>query len=1365
MKCETDLRRFLLILFLGMLFFLPGGQLSGQVAGRKYYKNYSWQEYGHYPQNWMIARDSRGILYSANSYTLLEFDGTSWRFYQDQRMTFTSLIIDEDDRIYVGGQNHIGFLTLDSKGGSQYTSLLDGLDDAYKTFSNTGSAYALKDKIYFNTPKFLFRWDKTKKRMAVIKYWHRHESNNIFKCSEKIFVYDDKYGLLQVIDDSLKPLPGGKFFAGKEVAIVFPYDRFGKSFLIGTRWDGFYLYNGIKTVPFPTEAGDYLRKNRLVYGIKLKSSPDEFAIATNKGLVIIDTHGKTKYLFNKNRGLQNNNVYHIFEDRQGSLWLSLSNGITKLEYASPFETYDEWHNLPGTPMSINRHNGDLFVGTYSGLYFLSSLSTEGFQPISGISGTCASLLFVDDLLLVGTDEGVFLIRQGRPGTNRTILDILDIATTVLYRSRKDERRIWAATGQGLISMYIDKKTQRLTLEKKFKNTTADIRSIAEDPKGTIWLGTLFKGVIRLDFPRGINYPVVNHYGRSDGLPEGMTGVFFAAGHVIIISMKGIFRFDHTENQFIPDHTLGKQYAYPGKPAYYIMEDRNKNIWFKSEGFNIHGLYQPGEPYLLDPKPFRRIPFGFSNFIYPDPEDGSVWFGTNDGLVHFKPWVKKNYRQNFLSLVRSVRTISGKHTIFEGSQVNTKEDTNNTRPTPITLKFHDRNLHFEFAAPFLEDESRNLFQYFLKGYDKAWSAWVHKTYADYPELPPGTYRFSVRAKNIYQHLSSEDSFQFRILPPWYRTWWSFLSYIVIFFLVIFLAVKWRSRKLEHEKHQLEGIIKERTKEIKEKNQQLTEMDKIKSRFFANISHEFRTPLTLIMGPLEQILSTSHDKESKKIARMMLRNSQRLLNLVNQLLELAKFESNKMKLQASLQNVVPYLKRIIASFESLALQQKIELIFEKQKEEIMLYFDAEKLEKIAFNLISNAIKFTPANGKITITIKTNSFDDRNFPNGSVDISVSDTGIGIPTSQLDHIFERFHQADVSYEYSQKGSGIGLALTKELVILHYGKLYVNSSSGGKEKRSGTEFIIRLPLGVEHLKPEEIVQTRKSHVSSKPIFYDLSPTLDDSIEEVEESNVEVSEGVQKEKNIVLVVEDSEDMRNYIKGALKSRYRIVDVADGKQGIEKAKGIIPDLIISDIMMPGTDGIELCRILKKDVDTSHIPIILLTAKASEQSIIKGLATGADDYITKPFNTNILTLRINNLIDLRRQLQLKIKRQMTLQPDEIPISSVDEKFFQELKSTLEKNISDPEFNVDQLHKKLYMGRTSLYRKILALTGEPPAQFIRSYRLQRAAQFLKSNFGNVTDVSFAVGFSNTAYFSKCFKEKFHQSPSQYHSSEAVNQ
>jgi CheY-like chemotaxis protein len=337
---------------------------------------------------------------------------------------------------------------------------------------------------------------------------------------------------------------------------------------------------------------------------------------------------------------------------------------------------------------------------------------------------------------------------------------------------------------------------------------------------------------------------------------------------------------------------------------------------------------------------------------------------------------------------------------------------------------------------------------------------------------------------------------------------------------------------------------------------------------------------------------------------------------------------------------------------------------------------------------------------------------------------------------------------------------LTKELVGLHHGRIDVHSSEG-----KGTEFIIRLPMGTEHLKPEEIVETTGlPFLRKKPI--DISHRCPEE-KKGEDETIDVDEydtkPVKDDKNVILVVEDNAEVRRFMRGPLKPLYHVKEAVNGRKGIDLAKKIIPDLIISDIMMPEVDGYELCNVLKKDIKTSHIPIILLTAKASEESIIRGLETGADDYITKPFNTRILLTRVRNLIDLRLQLQQKIQREMMLQPAEISVSSIDQKFIKELQEAIEKNLGDALFGVEQLGKKLYMSRTSLYRKIFGLTGESPREFIKSYRLKRGAQLLKANFGNVTEVAFETGFSSTSYFIKCFKEKFHQSPHTFQASESA--
>jgi CheY-like chemotaxis protein len=374
------------------------------------------------------------------------------------------------------------------------------------------------------------------------------------------------------------------------------------------------------------------------------------------------------------------------------------------------------------------------------------------------------------------------------------------------------------------------------------------------------------------------------------------------------------------------------------------------------------------------------------------------------------------------------------------------------------------------------------------------------------------------------------------------------------------------------------------------------------------------------------------------------------------------------------------------------------------------------------------------------------------------VSDTGPGIPREQVASIFDHFYQLDGSYENKKKGFGIGLALAKEFIALHHGEIQVNSEEG-----RGAEFVVRLPTGKDHLEPGMIVDL--SEPAPPPGGQPAIAVNSVSRLELERQESEPPENSKKEtqpheqpgKDILLLVEDSVDMRQYIKNALEPDYQVEEAVNGREGIKKAHEIIPDLIISDIMMPGVDGYKLCRELKNHRDTSHVPIILLTAKAAEENIIKGLETGADDYITKPFNTTILCARVKNLINLRSHLQQTIDREMRLQPAKMLVSAVDKEFMAELKAVIDKNLSEPGFNVEELSKQLYMSHTTLYRKIQALTGESPRNFIRTYRLKRGAELLKTKSGNVGDVAFNVGFTSTSYFIKCFKEKFHQLPSRY--------
>lgn len=556
-------------------------------------------------------------------------------------------------------------------------------------------------------------------------------------------------------------------------------------------------------------------------------------------------------------------------------------------------------------------------------------------------------------------------------------------------------------------------------------------------------------------------------------------------------------------------------------------------------------------------------------------------------------------------------------------------------------------------------------------------------------------------------------------------------------------------IKNSQMQREAIIK-----IKE-----AEIAQLKSRFFTNISHEFRTPLTLILGPADKLLAESPNENITKQAGLIRQNAIRLLGLINQLLDLSKLEAGKLKLEASLSNIVSFVKGVAMSFESLAEQKDIQLKVVSEKENIEIYFDKEKMLKILSNLLSNALKFTSEDGLIEISIKTNSSFDSPFAKGgkeagSIEIKVKDNGIGIPEEGLPKLFERFYQVDTLQTMKYGGTGIGLALTKELVELHHGSINVSSRLG-----EGSEFTIELPSGKDHLNEDEIVNEtvvlspleQEKNLPEMVLgdVFKINSSLQASLNDVETS---------EDKMIILIVEDNADVREFIKDSLGNEFEIAEAANGEQGIRKAEKIIPDLIISDITMPKMDGNELTRVLKNDEKTSHIPIILLTAKSGQESKLEGLETGADDYLTKPFDTKELLIRIKNLINVRRKLQEKYSGNNFLPPkkdEERKLSNLEEKFMSKVLEVIETHLSEEDFSIEQFGKEVGMSRVQLHRKLKALSGKSASNYLRSIRLSKAKNMIEERKGNVSEIAYSVGFSSPQYFSRCFKEEFGYPPS----------
>lgn len=521
-------------------------------------------------------------------------------------------------------------------------------------------------------------------------------------------------------------------------------------------------------------------------------------------------------------------------------------------------------------------------------------------------------------------------------------------------------------------------------------------------------------------------------------------------------------------------------------------------------------------------------------------------------------------------------------------------------------------------------------------------------------------------------------------------------------------------------------------------QLQEVDRMKSRFFTNISHEFRTPLTLILGPVEELLAQNEKSQQITPLQLIKRNAHRLLKLINQLLELSKIEAGKISLQATPSNIIPFLKGIALSFESLAEQRSINFSFKSREEEVIVFYEAEKTEQILINLISNALKFTPPNGRVEIIVNKNMQEQRHY----LDLVVRDTGVGIHTAQLPHIFDRFYQADNSDSKEFEGTGIGLSLTKELVELHGGTIEVKSTKG-----EGTEFLVRLPQGRAHLSDDQIVFFKSSS----------TPLQKFNQEPVSDQEEKVFTKAENSSLQVLIVEDNLDLRTYISSKLQNNYQITLAKDGQEGWEIAQKLIPDLIISDVMMPKMNGMDLCRKIKRDEKTSHIPLILLTAKIDEEEKLRGLALQADDYLTKPFNAKELGLRVRNLINSRKKLQKRFANKVIIKPKDIATSSQEEKFLEKLIKIMEQQAFEEDFSVEDLGQALAMSRSQIQRKLKAITNQTPNQFIRRYRLERAKQLLEQNAIPIADIAFEVGFSSAAYFSKCFQDEFGYSPSTF--------
>lgn len=638
----------------------------------------------------------------------------------------------------------------------------------------------------------------------------------------------------------------------------------------------------------------------------------------------------------------------------------------------------------------------------------------------------------------------------------------------------------------------------------------------------------------------------------------------------------------------------------------------------------------------------------------------------------------------------------------------------------------------FSVSFASDNynlpEKTQYMYKLEGFNNDWltlPVGVHNV--TFTNLAPGKYVLRVKAINSDGYVGiKEATLGIVVNPPFWMSWWAYLLYAAGLVVVLFLA-RYRMLKREREKFHLQQIENEVAKN--------EEINNMKFRFFTNVSHELRTPLTLIISPLEGMLKETTDELQSTRLQLMYRNAQRLLHLVNQLLDFRKGEMSTHQLSLSEGDIISYVHSVCNSFLLMADKKHIQFSFFSGIDTFSMAFDADKVGKIVMNLLSNAFKFTPEGGRVTVMIEhvTGTPD-------TLEIKIADTGIGISDVDKEHIFDRFYQADHKGVEETTGNGIGLSLVRDFVTLHEGEVKVFDNIG-----TGSVFVIQFP--VKHVETQ--VQLPE----------ETGMSVGD--EEDREMKEEVREETgRKDSPLLLVVDDNEDFRIFMRYSLELQYRVKLAVNGNEAWEMMQEELPDLVISDVMMPQMDGNELCRLIKQDKRTAHIPVILLTARQNTEAKLEGLQTGADDYVTKPFNMTILVLRIRKLIELSRYHRVT-QGMIDPAPSEIVITSLDEKLIEKAIKYVEDNMSRTELSVEELSRELGMSRVHLYKKLLQITGKTPIEFIRVIRLKRAAQLLRESQLHVSEVAFEVGFNNPKYFSRYFKDEFGVLPSVYQEKE----
>jgi len=1297
-----------------------------------------------------ICQDKKGWMWFGTSQGVCRFDGYKFTVFKNDPEDSTSLkgnlvrtiFEDRKGQLWIGTEN--GGLNKFNREKENFQHLFyEGdhplLKDATVTSINEDSI----GNLWIGTSTHLYRIEN-ENTMSEIRPSNLSGLSEYFRVIKSdrsgriwlgtnsgLYLYDPRNNRIQKINISQK------MSSNQEI-----WDIYADS--DGTLWIGTYA-SGLLTVnPITLEVKQLILdlgndRNQTVRAIS-KDRNGKYWIGTRGGLYVYEKNkGATAFYYHDERepkSLVNNSIQCIFHDLKGDVWIGTRNGINFL--IEERQNIQGYKSMPGDDRYLNSSEiyafwvdpkGDLWMGTESGGINILNRKTARFRymlPQKGnpnsLSTNCIKALLDDgkNNLWIGTflggidvlnlQTGTFKHYRNDPADSSSLSD--NRVWSLLRDSNND---IWVGTSSGL-----DKFDPATGSFIHYRNLAGrqQVSWLTEDTDHTIWIGA---DNLILYEPKTQRITRIQETTRFM-LHDSRNRFWLATpnhGIALFTKEKGIIKYYSEKNGLANNQTLA------------VLEDNEHFLWIST----TNGLSK------FDPESERFHNFslknGFQNnqFTYGaayKTTQGELLFGGISGFNVFNP-TKIKSGDYFPQIVLTDLKIFNK-SVKIGDQKKDVLTKSISETDKIVLQYDMNSITLDFASFDYANSIGIQYSYFLENFDKDWNEPSVNRSATYTNLDPGEYTFQVKTVSIDRKESNLGPvLKIIVRPPYWEKWWFrglvFLSLSSLLYLLItFLLNK---EKLKNDLH-LERI----------NARKLHELDMMKLRFYTNISHEIRTPLTLILGPLEKMrANTIPQNDMKGHVEVMYRNATQLHQLINQLLDFRKLESGNLKLTLACGDMVSFLAEIVGSFDKYAEEKEISLKFNSLKKEIITNFDADKLGKIMNNLLSNAFKFTGKGGKVSVNLSLVFDSNENEESGGspdtrmIEITVKDTGIGIAETNLEKIFIRFFQVDDGAK--QTGTGIGLALTKELVKLHHGDISVQSKPG-----KGSKFTIHLPY-------EEVMKQEPAGTANVDEL--IEPA---GIRRMEELTAETMPSGRK---IMLLVDDNSDVRYFIKSHFNTNYQVLEAENGLEGWTIALKTIPDIIICDVMMPDIDGFELCRKIRKDERTSHIPIILVTALGSREHEIEGLSYGADDYITKPFDLVILQTKVENILSVRQSLKQKYTSEMLLQPRNIILSSPDERFLQKAIEVVENNISDPDLDIERFATAIGVSRMQLYRKLDALTEMTVKEFVRNIRLKRAAQLLVQKKLNISEIAYAVGFKDLSHFRKCFKLEFGMSASEY--------